>query len=316
MSGKKTRLVGAEEASGHLAEELGAYSGSGVRVLMVCGPTGCGKTTLIRESLSGYSCFWHGPDGGDASGMIQFCTSQRTVHDMLMGGAPKKAVVMDDGVPEQKGAARIVDMLKRVGASAVVVYSCSRKSKSPEMLRRANRVVTITYPPAAALFAHLADKHGGEVPDEILWRCVKASGGSVPKAESLIEGERYGTVAAASEVRMDATVYENVAFATDLVRGGAPICSVYSAVHGEPFMAFMIVRGSCGGITDRVRKATRDLSRVPPGSSEGDLASAVAFIEAVRSVHVPPASAMRFPRCYTTASARVSSLRRRNAADR
>ena len=224
-------------------------------------------------------------------------------------------MVLDDSLPDTKSISTVYDAVKRAGADVLVVGTLGRSAKAPDVRRRAHATVAVPYPPRRALLAHLKSLFGREVRADAYRRCADASGGSVQKAVQLVRGELYGTRAVEAPKGVDTTMFEDVARGFGYCASGRPFKDVEVAVSNEPSMSAMILRESVPSPCAGTRKAFRDLSKTPPGSWYGTVASTVAFVEtALREKEQLRSATLRFPRCYTTTSSRTASIRKRLAA--
>lgn len=246
----------------------------------------------------------------------RFCRTVHSVHALLEGRrACRRAVFLDDCLPDARSISKVYDMLKLAGARVMVIACLGQSIKAPEAHRRAAEVVRVRYPAPPVTAEHiLVAFRDGQASPEAARRCAEAAGGCVPKAEQLLRSELYGTRAVEALRGVDTTIFEDVARAVALARRGRPFPDVEVAISNEPSLSAMILRESLPRPSPGTRDAFRMLSRTPPGA--GHAFATCVFVETcLRERGALDTSRLRFPRCYTTTSSRTVSLRKRAAAE-
>ena len=310
-------LFGVDAARRSIEQFLSSYSGDGARLLLISGPPGCGKSTLAEQGLAshGYSFYTASTDqtaSRETASILRFCRSCSTVLSLLSGERfQRRAVLLDDYLPDVKSIASVFDAIKRSGASVVVVACVGRSAKAPEVRRRASLTVQVQYPPVAAVEAHLSSVFGGQLTREAVARCAVASEGCVQKAVQLCLGEMYGTAASEPKRGVDTTIFEDVSRAIGFVASGRKFSDVEVAISCEPSMSAMIIRESVPKSSPGTRRAFRQLSKIPQGSPFGSAFATAVFAEAcLRESKALSGAALRFPSCYTTSSSRACRLKK------
>jgi hypothetical protein len=310
-------LIGVDAASRAIDRFLASYCGDGVSMLLISGPPGCGKSTLAERGLlgHGYSFYTASTDetaSRETASILRYCRACSSVASLLSGQrSPRRAVLLDDYLPDIKSIASVYDAIKRSGCSIVVVACVGRSAKAPEVRRRASLTVHIQYPPVAAVEAHLASLFGEELSREAVIRSARASGGCVQKAVQLAMGEMYGTPATEPKRGVDTTIFEDVSRAIQYVSRGSSFSDVEVAISCEPSMSALIVRESVPKSSSGTRRAFRQLSKIPQGSSFGSAFATAVFAEAcLREAKALSGATLRFPACYTTSSSRACKLKK------
>ena len=313
-------LVGIDSARKGVDAAVEGYGGKGVKLILLTGPPGSGKTTLIEEVLEAHDYVVYRAAAGESTSREnakaqQFCRTAHSVDVMLSGETQRRrAVLLDNCLADAKSIGTVYDSLKAIRADVLVVAAIGRSAKAPGVRRRADVTIAVPYPSKRAMVSHLKALFGKEAKQDALKRCADASGGSVQKAEQLVRGELYGTRAVEAARGVDTTIFEDVARGFGYCVGGRPFKDVEVAISCEPSMSAMIIRESLPCPSPETRRAYRMLSKTHPGSWYGTVASAVAFAEtALRERAQLEKAVFRFPRCYTTTSSRTSNAKKRLA---
>lgn len=316
-------MFGVDEAVKSVRDAVGAFGGKGVELVLVTGPPGSGKTTIVNEALEAhdyvvYMCTAGESVSKESEKALRFCKTSHSVEALINGTTSRRrAVFLDDSLPDTKSIAAVYDLLKREKCSVLVVATLNMSAKAPEVRRRASRTVVVRYPCKQVVVAFLRDQFGESAGDETYSRCADASGGSVMKAVRLVQGEMYGTLAEEPARGGDTTIFDDVARGLSYSYSGRHLKDVEAAVSNEPSMAAMILRESIPHASPGTRGAFRMLSKTPPGTWIGALAATVAFAEtAARERGALESAPLKFPRCYTTTSSRSSNTKKRIALGR
>lgn len=315
-------LIGVDAARRAVDRFVAGYAGGELKLLLMSGPPGSGKTTLVERALRAgdyvvYRTTSEESTARETKQILKFCRAAHSVDAMLARGtARRRAVFVDDCLPDAKSISTVYDALKKAGCAVLLVASVGRSAKAPEVRRRTALTVAVPYPAPAATAALLRARFGGDVSDAACERCAEAADGCVPKAVQLARGEQCGTAARRPLRGVDTTVFDDVARGLEMAAAGGRFKDVEVAVSCEPSMCAMILRESLASPAPATREAFRRLSKVAPGSWLGPAISAAVFMETcLRERRALEAAPLRFPRCYTTTSSRTANARKRLAAD-
>lgn len=315
-------LIGIDTAKRAVDGFVSGYDGKGIKLLLLTGPPGSGKTTLIEDVLKTHDYVVYRATAGESTSREKakaqhFCRTAHSVDVMLAGKTQRKrAVLLDNCLSDAKSISTIYDSLKKICANVLVIGTIGRSTKAPDVRRRASAILTVPYPSKRALVTYLKDTFGKEAKQEVYKRCADASEGNVQKAIQLVRGELYGTRATESLKGVDTTIFEDVARAFAYCVKRKPFKDVEIAISSEPSMSAMIIRESIPNPSSETRKVYRMLSKTPPGSWLGTIASTIAFAEtSLREKDVLDHATLKFPRCYTTTSSRTSNTKKKLAAD-
>ena len=198
-------LVGLDAPLATLSKIAGEYDGNSLFMVLVVGPPGSGRTTLVLSALSSLNYAVHVASPSESAlretqKALSFCSTKGTVDALLFGASPsaaraRRAVFLDDNLPDAKAVAFAYDAM-RAGRCKVLVVACvTRSAGAAAARRRAGAVVLVDYPRAADLARWIAERDPW-VSREAARRCVRAAERCVPKALSLVEGEKSGSIAA------------------------------------------------------------------------------------------------------------------------
>lgn len=311
-------IVGIDSAVRSVQTVVSEYDGVSHLMLLVVGPPGSGKTTVCAQALaaSGYAIY--NPVSGDSLAkeivrVVSFCSTVNSVGAMLkLDNKKRKAVFVDDLLPDSKSVCAVVDAVRKLPKGALVVVCTGRSNKAPTVVRRADVVVTFHYPEIDRTVAHLTRRFA-ELDAGTIRTCAENAAGCVPKAAQLCVGELYGTKSVDSPAGVDCSIFDDVKRALSLAVSGRGFKDVEIAISSEPSMCVMILRESTPRASPETRAAFLAYSRTPPGSWIGSVASTACFMEIALREQAQLANArMIFPRCYTTASSRACALKKKN----
>lgn len=315
-------LIGVEAARRTVSQFVLGYSEKDLKLLLLSGPPGSGKTTLVEQALksSDYTVYRSSAEESTAretAQILKFCRTAHSVDTMLARGTKRRrAVFVDDCLPDAKSISTVYDALKKAGCRVLLVASIGRSVKAPEVRRRAALIVAVPYPSRRACASLLRAQFGDQISKEAAKRCAEAADGCVPKAISLTRGELYGTVAKESARGVDTTIFDDVARGFSMAASGRRFKDVEVAISSEPSMSAMILRESLPAPCAATREAFRQMTKIAPGSWLGGTISAVVFMETcLREKEALDQATLKFPRCYTTTSSRTSNVKKRLAAD-
>ncbi len=310
-------IVGIDSAVAAVDYEIASYDGKSHRFLLVLGPPGSGKTTVVSRALERYKYHVYTPTPGDTlskelSRMASFCNTRNTVQSLINCEKDRrKAIFVDDILPDVKSVCAVVDSVKKLARGTLVVACAGRSFKAPTVTRRASATVRFEYPSLDVAVGHLLRRFEGDGLDpDAVRQCAENADCCVPRAAQLCVGELYGTKSVACNV-VDCSIFEYVKRAVSLAVEGRGFKEVEAAVSSEPSMSVMILRESTPRPCPETRKAILDLSKTPPGTWIGSVSSTACFLEiALREQDHLRGAKLLFPRCYTTASSRACSLKK------
>lgn len=318
MAADGCALIGVGSALRAVDDFVAGYSDKDLKLLLVSGPPGSGKTTLVERALWGgdYIVYRASSDMSGARAkdeILKFCRAAHSVDAMLARRTRRRrAVFVDDCLPDAKSIAGVFDSLKSAGCRVLLIGSIGRSVKAPEVRRRSALIVSVPYPPRRDVAKLVKTQFGEQLSDEAALRCAVAADGCVPKAVSLARGELCGSVARESARGVDTTIFDDVARGLSMAVSGRRFKDVEAAVSSEPSMSAMILRESLPKPSPRTREAFRMLSKIAPGSCFAPTISAAVFVETcVREKTALDRATLKFPRCYTTTSSRTCNARKR-----
>jgi DNA polymerase III delta prime subunit len=310
-------IVGIDSAVAAVESAIERYDGKTHLFLLVLGPPGSGKTTVVSRALELHKYHVYNPTPGDTlskelSRMASFCNTRNTVQSLINCEKDKrKAIFIDDILPDVKSVCAVVDSVKKLARGTLVVACAGRSFKAPTVTRRASATARFEYPSLDVTVGYLLRRFeaDGIHPDAVR-RCAENADCCVPRAAQLCIGELYGTKSVACNV-VDCSIFEYVKRAVTLVVDGRGFKEVEAAVSSEPSMSAMILRESTPRPSPETRRAILDLSKTPPGTWIGSVSSTVCFMEiALRERDHLRSAKLLFPRCYTMASSRACSLKK------
>lgn len=310
-------IVGIDSAVSAVESEMSRFDGKAHRFLLVLGPPGSGKTTVVSKALELHKYHVYTPNPGDTlskelSRMTSFCNTKNTVQSLINCEKDRrKAIFIDDILPDVKSVCAVVDALKKLGKGTLIVACAGRSFKAPTVTRRASAIVRFEYPSFDDAVGYLLRRFEGDGLDaDSVKQCAANADCCVPRAVQLCVGELYGTKSVACNV-VDCSIFEYVKRAVSLAVEGRGFKDVEAAVSSEPSMSVMILRESTPRPSPETRKAILNLSKTPPGTWIGSVSSTACFMEiALREREHLRDAKLLFPRCYTTASSRACSLKK------
>nr|WRJ69592.1 putative ATPase family protein [Oceanusvirus sp.] len=314
-------LLGVGAAAERLASVFETYDGSDLRMVLVVGPPGSGRSTLVRTSLKAKGFDFHLATSSESTNReiakaLSFCSTKGTVDSLLSGKNPvearaRRAVLLDDNLPDVKSISTAFDAIKAAGCKVLVVACVTRTTKTVAATRRASVIVTVDYPKSPELVKWLREKNP-ELSEEAARRCVRSAGRCVPKALSMVESEKTGTKSTTPIKLIDCTIFDEVAKAVKVADGKkSTFSNVEIAVSSEPSLCALILRDafSARGASKHVTDTFRWFSQTPPGDYFGPVAAAVVF-RGMLLKHADRNHVYRFPKCYTITSSRTMEGRK------
>jgi hypothetical protein len=290
-------------------------------MVLVVGPPGSGRTTLARSALRSQGFQVHSATSFESthreiSKALSFCSTKGPVDALLSGTQPgdamaRRAVLLDDNLPDVKSISTAFDALKAAGCRVLVVSCVTRTTKTVTVTRRSSDIVFVDYPRTAELTRWLRETSPG-LGEAAARRCVRSASRCVPKALSLIEGEKIGTRATAPIKLVDCTIFDEVAKAVKVADARqATFTDIEIAVSSEPSLCALILRDAfaADGASRQITDAFRWFSRTPPGDYFGPVAAAGIFWGMLLS-NPDRKHVYRFPKCYTITSSRTMEARK------